>query len=316
MTEDLKLLVAFLLPIKDLLLDDHVSEIMGNPDGKWWCERAGRLEPVEVEFAAKALATGLEVIANKLNRRLDNSCPLLNVQLPDGSRLAAVIPPVVRPFPALTIRKFPKTWLSLEDLLDRNLCSRQMGEALTQFVEQGKTILISGGTGSGKTTLLNALADYIPDRERIVVIEDTTELRIGKPNVLASECQTHNPEIGVDFNDLLKAALRWRPDRIILGEVRGSEARTLLDSMNTGHAGTIATIHASSSVRALRRFSELAMRSHSQANRDDISAEIAESVEVVIQVSRTAEGRRVTEAVTVSGYRRPTGSFIVEPVLM
>src|ERR1039457_5212739 len=139
-------------------------------------------------------------------------------------------------------------------------------------------------TNAQETTLLNALADFIPEEERIVVIEDTSELRIGKPNLLASECQTESHTGTVNFNDLLKAALRWRPDRIILGEVRGDEARTLLDSFNTGHAGSMATIHASSAVKALRRFGELAMRSHQQTNRDDISAEIAETVQIVTQV--------------------------------
>ena len=159
-------------------------------------------------------------------------------------------------------------------------------------------------TGSGKTTLLNALTDFIPESERIVVIEDTSELRIAKPNLLPAECQKDGHTGQVSFNDLLKAALRWRPDRIILGEVRGDEARTLLDSFNTGHAGSMATIHASSAVKALRRFGELAMRSHQQANRDDIAAEIADSVQYVVQVQRYANGRKISEVVEVLGYDR------------
>jgi pilus assembly protein CpaF len=314
MNHDLDLLISFLQPIKALLLDDTVSEIMGNPNGEWWFERKGRLEHAEVVFDAKALRTGLEVIANKLSRKLDEAHPLLNAQLPDGSRLAAVLPPVVRPNPAVTIRKFSKKRFTISDLIQTGAMSVEIGALLSGYIERGKTVLISGGTGSGKTTLLNALADFIPEEERIVVIEDTSELRIGKPNLLASECQTESHTGAVSFNDLLKAALRWRPDRIILGEVRGEEARTLLDSFNTGHAGSMATIHASSAVKALRRFGELAMRSHQQSNRDDISAEIAETVQVVVQAGRYAEGRKVSEIIAVRGYDSAAKVFLYDTI--
>jgi pilus assembly protein CpaF len=238
----------------------------------------------------------------------------LNAQLPDGSRLAAVLPPVVRPNPAVTIRKFSKVRFTITDLIQTGAMSTEIGDMLSGYIEAGKTMLISGGTGSGKTTLLNALADFIPEGERIVVIEDTSELRIGKPNLLASECQTESHTGTVSFNDLLRAALRWRPDRIILGEVRGEEARTLLDSFNTGHAGSMATIHASSAVKALRRFGELAMRSHQQSNRDDISAEIAETVQIVAQVGRFASGRKVSEIIAVRGYDRAAKQFMYDTI--
>jgi pilus assembly protein CpaF len=314
MNHDLDLLISFLQPIKELLLDDSVSEIMGNPDGQWWFERRGKLEHADIAFDAKALRTGLEVIANKLSRKLDEAHPLLNAQLPDGSRLAAVLPPVVRPNPAVTLRKFSKTRFTIADLIHTGAMTPEIGATLSGYIEAGKTMLISGGTGAGKTSLLNALADYIPEEERIVVIEDTSELRIGKPNLLASECQTESHTGTVSFNDLLKAALRWRPDRIILGEVRGEEARTLLDSFNTGHAGSMATIHASSAGKALRRFGELAMRSHQQSNRDDISAEIAETVQIVAQVGRFAGGRKVSEIIAVHGYDRTTKQFMYDTI--
>ena len=166
---------------------------MGNPNGTWWFERRGKLEHAEIVFDAKALRTGLEVIANKLSRKLDDAHPLLNAQLPDGSRLAAVLPPVVRPNPAVTIRKFSKTSFTIADLIQTGAMTPEIGATLSGYIEAGKTMLISGGTGSGKDdSLLNALADYIPEEERIVVIEDTSELRIGKPNLLASECQTES----------------------------------------------------------------------------------------------------------------------------
>jgi len=309
------LILPFLRPIEPLLLDDSISEVMGNPDGSWWFEQDGKLNRAgTVRFDAKALRTGLEVIANHLGKRFDESHPLLNAQLPDGSRLAAVLPPVVRPGPSLTVRKFAKGRYTLLDLIERRALSEEMGEFLRQQVFYGKTMLISGGTSSGKTTLLNALADAIPEEERIVVIEDTAELRIGKPNVLAAECQGESLAGVVDFAALLKGALRWRPDRIILGEVRGEEARTLLDSFNTGHGGSLATIHANSPVKALQRFCELAMRSHPQSLRDDIAAEIADSVDYVIQVQRTAAGRCVTEIAHVQGFSREAKCFALETV--
>lgn len=249
------------------------------------------------------------MIANKLGRRLGPDKPLLNAQLPDGSRLAAVIPPVVRPYPSVTIRKFARMRYTMPLLIEEGTINESLAAFLGSLISSAKTLLISGGTGSGKTTLLNALTDFIPEAERIVVIEDTSELRIAKTNLLSAECQTDGHAGQVSFNDLLKASLRWRPDRIILGEVRGDEARTLLDSFNTGHAGSMATIHASSAIKALRRFGELAMRSHQQANRDDIAAEIADSVQYVVQLQRFPTGRKVSEVVEVLGYDRTMKTF-------
>ncbi len=316
MNRDLELLIAFLRPIGALLVDDSVTEIMGNPDGSWWYERGGRVQRADnIHFDAKSLHTGLEVIANRLGRKLDTSHPILNVQLPDGSRLAAVLPPVVRPAPSVTIRKFATMRYTMTDLIEGGALTGELAAYLRSQIEAGCTMLISGGTGSGKTTLLNALADFIPEHERLVIIEDTAELRLAKPNILATECQTDTYASPVSFDTLLRSALRWRPDRIILGEVRGEEARTLLDSFNTGHAGSMATIHASTAVKALRRFGELAMRAHQQAPRDDIAAEIAESVQIVIQVQRFAEGRRLSEVIEVRGYDRDRKMFLYHPLL-
>ena len=223
MNRDLELLVAFLRPIEALLLDESVTEIMGNPDGVWWYEREGVIHRAEgVRFDCKSLDTSLEVIANRLGKKLDKDNPLLNAQLPDGSRLAAVLPPVVRPFPSVTVRKFATVRYTIQDLIAKEALTIELATFLRMQIEAGKTLLISGGTGSGKTTLLNALTEFIPETERIVVIEDTRELRISKPNILAAECQTDLHSAPVDFHDLLKGALRWRPDLRMMWLIRPS----------------------------------------------------------------------------------------------
>jgi pilus assembly protein CpaF len=312
-----ELILPFLRPIEPLLLDDSISEIMGNPDASWWYERDGILHREKtVSFDAGRLRTGLEVIANQLGKRLDEDNPLLNAQLPDGSRLAAVIPPVVRPAPALAIRKFTTSHYTVDDLIARGTLTRPLAEFLAEQIRGGKTLLISGGTGTGtgKTTLLRILADAIPDDQRIVVIEDTAELRVQKPNILAVECQTDTFKTSISFDDLLKSALRWRPDRIILGEVRGIEARTLLDSFNTGHAGSIATIHANSPEKALHRFANLVMRNHAQTTFSDIEAEIGEAVDFVVHIERQPGRRAVREVLALRGYDRDTRRFLIDPV--
>ncbi|HEV2396057.1 MAG TPA: ATPase, T2SS/T4P/T4SS family [Candidatus Sulfotelmatobacter sp.] len=305
------LILPFLRPIEGLLLDDGISEIMGNPDSTWWFEREGVLhQAASISFSSEGLRTGLEVVANKLGKKLNEDNPVLNAQLPDGSRLAAVIPPVVRPAPAMVIRKFSSRKFTTDDLINRGTLTRELADYLAGQIADGKTILISGGTGTGKTTLLNILAQSIPSRERIVIIEDTSELAIQKPNVLAVECQTDTYKSPVSFDDLLKSALRWRPDRIILGEVRGTEARTLLDSFNTGHAGSLATIHANSATKALRRFANLVMRSHQQATIEDIEAEIGESVDFVVHIARQPGRRAVSEVIRLNGYDRRAQQFV------
>jgi pilus assembly protein CpaF len=310
-----ELILPFLRPIEPLLLDESISEIMGNPDASWWYERDGIVcRESSVSFDAGRLRTGLEVIANQLGKRLDEDNPLLHAQLPDGSRLAAVIPPVVRPAPALTIRKFPSRHYTVDDLIARGTLNRPLADLLAAQIRSGKTLLISGGTSTGKTTVLRALATAIPDEQRIVVIEDTSELHLQKPNLLSVECQTDTFKATITFDDLLKSALRWRPDRIILGEVRGIEARTLLDSLNTGHTGSLATIHANSAAKALRRFANLVLRSHSQATFEDVEAEIGEAVDYVVHVEREPGRRVVREVLRLEDYDRRTQQFKLEAV--
>ncbi len=309
------LILPFLRPIEPLLLDDGISEIMGNPDCSWWYERDGIVRrEASISFDASRLRTGLEVIANQLGKRLDEDNPVLHAQLPDGSRLAAVIPPVVRPAPALTIRKFTSRHYTIDDLIARGTLTRTLAGFLEEQIRNGKTLLISGGTGTGKTTLLRILANAIPEQERIVVIEDTSELHIRKPNILAVECQTDTFKASISFDDLLKSALRWRPDRIILGEVRGIEARTLLDSFNTGHAGSLATIHANSAEKALHRFANLVMRNHAQTTFIDTEVEIAEAVDFVVHVERQPGRRSIREVLAIRGFDCDAKQFFTESV--
>jgi pilus assembly protein CpaF len=310
-----ELILPFLRPIEPLLLDDSISEIMGNPDASWWFERDGIMHREEtVSFDAGRLRTGLEVIANQLGKHLDENNPVLHSQLPDGSRLAAVIPPVVRPSPALVIRKFPSRHYTVDDLISRGTLTQPLADLLAAQIAAGRTVLISGGTSTGKTTVLRVLANAIPDDQRIVVIEDTSELHIKKPNMLAVECQTDTFKATVTFDDLLKSALRWRPDRIILGEVRGIEARTLLDSLNTGHAGSLATIHANSAEKALHRFANLVMRNHAQSTFVDTEAEIAEAVDFIVHVERIPGRRVIREVLALRGYDRDAKRFQIESV--
>jgi pilus assembly protein CpaF len=309
------LILPFLRPIEPLLLDDTISEIMGNPDSSWWYERDGVIHrEASIRFEADRLRTGLEVIANQLGKRLDEDNPLLHAQLPDGSRLAAVIPPVVRPGPGLTIRKFPRRHYTVDDLIARGTLTRPLAEFLATEIRNGKTLLISGGTSTGKTTILRALSSAIPDEQRIIVIEDTSELHLQKPNVFAAECQIDTFKGNISFDDLLRSALRWAPSRIILGEVRGVEARTLLDSLNSGHTGSLATIHANSAGRALIRFANLVLRSHSQATFEDIEAEIGEAVDYVVHVERQPGRRVIREVLALRGYNRDAKRFQIEPV--
>jgi pilus assembly protein CpaF len=310
-----ELILPFLRPIEPLLLDESVSEIMGNPDASWFFERDGILcnEPT-IFFDAARLRTGLEVIANQLGQKLDEDNPRLQAQLPDGSRLAAWIPPLVSPAPAIAIRKFTSRHYTVDDLIARGTLTQPIADLLTEQTRSGKTLLISGGTGTGKTTLLRILANSIREHERIVLIEDTPELQIRRPNMVAVGSQTNTFKTNVSFDDLLKDALRFRPDRIILGEVRGIEARALLDSFNTGHAGSLATIHASSAEKALRRFANLVMRSHAQTTFSDTEAEIGEAVDFVVHVERQPGRRILREVLALRGYDRDAKRFLIEPV--
>jgi pilus assembly protein CpaF len=289
-----EVIIPFLKPIEHLLVSTTISEIMVNPDSSVWVEEAGqvRLMP-EISFDDGALQTGLEVIANRFGKKLGADSPILNLRLPDGSRMAAIIPPVVSPRPLLTIRKFTSRNFTLTDLIRVKMVTAEQADILSDAVREGQNVLIAGGTGSGKSTLLGVLADAIPEHERILLIEDTAELHIRKPHIVSTESQTDTHRSQITFDDLLRAVLRHRPDRIIVGEVRGPEARTLLDAMNTGHRGTLATIHASSIEEAIRRLAALAIRGSVNLTLEMAEDDIRRSIHLVVFIRRSQEQRCV-----------------------
>ena len=292
-----EVIIPFLKPIEHLLMNTTISEIMVNPDSSVWIEEYGHivLQP-SVRFDDGALMTALEVIANRFGKKLDADSPVLNLRLPDGSRMAALIPPVVNPSPLMTIRKFTSRNFTIDDLIERRALTKAQAEMLTDHVRRGDNVLISGSTSSGKTTLANVLAGFIPDGDRILILEDVAELYIRKPHVISPETQldTHKSQIG--FADLLKAALRHRPDRIIVGEIRGPEARVFLDALNTGHRGSLTTIHANSAGDALRRLAQLAMRgAGAGVPLHDVEEECGRCIDVIVHVMNEDGWRHITE---------------------
>lgn len=293
-----EVIIPFLRPIKHLLEASTVSEIMVNPDSSVWIEEDGQIQLLSgIRFDDGALQTGLEVIANRFGKKLDAGSPILNLRLPDGSRMAAMIPPIVNPRPLMTIRKFTSRNFTMEDLIREGVLSEDHAAKLTTAVRNGENILIAGGTGTGKSTLLGVLADAIPEEERILLIEDTAELHIRKPHIVSTESQTDTHKSKVTFEELLKAVLRHRPDRIIVGEVRGPEARTLLDAMNTGHRGTLATIHSSGAEETVRRLASLAIRDSANLEVSVAEADVRRCLDFVVYISRRQGKRRVEDVI-------------------
>jgi len=295
-----EIILPFLKPIAHLLASKTVSEIMINPDGSIWVEEQGHITLQSgVRFDDGALLTGLEVIANRFGKKLDAHSPILNLRLPDGSRMAALIQPVVHPQPMMTIRKFTSRDFTMDDLIDRQMLNAEQAEQLVDAVRSGDNLLISGGTGAGKTTLANVIAGFIPDADRILILEDVAELYIRKPHVISAEAQldTHKSQIG--FADLLRAALRHRPDRIIVGEIRGVEARVFVDALNTGHRGSLTTIHANGAEDALHRLAQLALRGSGGVSLKDVEEECRRSIDIVVHVAKVDGVRAVQELVRI-----------------
>jgi pilus assembly protein CpaF len=292
-------------PLETYLADETVSEIMVNSPTQVYVERAGRLERVEKAFSSPQAVLGvLERIVAPLGRHIDESSPLVDARLPDGSRVNAIIPPLALKGPCITIRKFKRELLSADDLIGFGSLTPRMAQFLDTCVKVRRNLVISGGTGSGKTTLLNVLSGCIPAQERIVTIEDAAELQLPQDHWIQLEARPANIEGKgqITIRDLVRNALRMRPDRIVVGECRGGEALDMLQAMNTGHDGSLTTLHANSTRDALARLETMVLMSGMELPIRAIRDQIANAVHLVIQQTRFADGsRKVTAISEISG---------------
>jgi pilus assembly protein CpaF len=310
----LEVILPFLRPIVHLLVDRAITEVMVNGPDRVFVERAGRLEVAPgVTLREEQLRVAVRNVARVLSDDISEEQPLLDSRLSDGSRVAAVLPPISLDGTTLTIRKFQSRQFTTDELVRiGTLTDDQLG-VLRHAIEARENILISGGTGTGKTTLLNALAAFFPPDDRVIVIEDTAELQLEVANLRRFEARREQPGVpAVTIRDLVRATLRHRPTRILVGEVRGGEAFDLLQALNTGHAGTLSTIHANGAAQALRRFTWCVLQSGVDVPYAAIGYGIAESLQLVVHLERRHGGRMVTELVRVRRYDVATDTFDLE----
>jgi len=292
-------------PIEALINGPAVSEVMVNAPDEVFYEKEGRLYLSSVRFRDDAhIMRIIERIVAPLGRRVDESSPMVDARLPDGSRVNVILPPVAPKSPTITIRKFQADKMTVEDLIRMNSMTREVAEFLRACVLVRLNIIVSGGTGTGKTTMLNALSSFIPDTERIVTIEDPTELRLQQGHVVSLEARPISLEGRgeVTMRDLVRNSLRMRPDRIIVGEVRGPEAFDMMQAMNTGHEGSLGTVHANTPRDALARIENMILMAGLDLPMRAIREQIASAIHMVIQIARLADGtRRVTKVSEISG---------------
>jgi pilus assembly protein CpaF len=288
-------------PLERLIADDSVTEIMVNGPHDVWVERQGRLYPTSVQFNDEShLRRIINKIVAEVGRRIDESSPMVDARLPDGSRVNVIIPPLSLTGPLVTIRKFGNKRLDLMDMIRLGTVSAESVEFLRLCIQAELNILISGGTGTGKTTLLNALSAAIPDSDRIVTIEDAAELRLNQRHVLRLESRPKNieGEGEVPIRDLVRNSLRMRPDRIVVGEVRGAEALDMLQAMNTGHEGSLSTVHANSPRDALARVETMVLMAGFDLPIRAIRQQMASALDLIVHLERMDDGSRRVTAIT------------------
>ena len=292
--------------LEPLLADPSVTEIMVNGPEDIFVERDGQLQRLDYGFSSQdQLMQTIDRIVAGVNRRVDESSPMVDARLPTGERVNVIVPPLSLDGPAITIRRFPTPY-TISDLVEKESFTPETAALLTSFVKGRLNVVVSGGTGTGKTTLLNALSGQIPDHERIVTIEDSAELQLQQPHVIRLESRPANIEGKgqITIRDLVRNSLRMRPDRIIVGEVRGGETLDMLQAMNTGHDGSLVTVHANNTEDAVSRLETLASMSELEVPYDAIRDQINSAVDVIVQLSRGADGsRRVVEVATVTSRR-------------
>lgn len=310
---------TFLGPVLDYIEDESISEILINGPSEIFIEKAGKLEKTPAQFKdEQALQAAVRNIAQFVGRRIDDENPTLDARLPDGSRIHAVLPPCSRKGTTLSIRKFSKLVPKFVDLIQRGSISKEAAKFLDVCIFLAKNMIISGGTGSGKTTFLNVVGSRIPKNERLLIIEDASELKIETDHVVFFE--TKAPEATgkgeVTIRDLLKSALRLRPDRIIVGEVRGPEALDLITAMNTGHGGSMGTVHANTPYDALIRLETLAMMGDSHIPTPALRRQISSAIHLVVQIKRMQDGTRkvthISEVLPDIDFQ--TGKYILQDI--
>ncbi len=296
--------------LQSLLQDDSVTEVMVNGPNSVYVEQEGKLVKTGIKFENDdAVLRIIEKIITPLGRRIDADSPTVDARLPDGSRVNAVIPPVAIDGPTLTIRKFAKGRLSIDQLIEYGSITTNMAKFLEACVISRLNIIISGGTGSGKTTLLNVLSRFIPTSERIVTIEDAAELQLQQDHVVRMETKPPNIEgkFQVSIRELVRNSLRMRPDRIVVGEVRGGEALDMLQAMNTGHDGSLTTLHANAPRDALSRLETMCMMAGMEIPIHIIREQVASAIDLIVQQSRLSDGsRKITSITEVAGMEGPT----------
>ncbi|MFZ1864126.1 MAG: ATPase, T2SS/T4P/T4SS family [Polyangiales bacterium] len=306
-------------PLQDLLDDENISEIMVVDPNTIYVERKGKIDLTSLRFSdEESCRAAIERIVTPLGRRIDESTPMVDARLKDGSRVNAIIPPLALRGPCITIRKFSRRPLQMPELVSLKSLSPQMASFLQRCVRAKKNILISGGTGSGKTTLLNVLSGEIPATERIITIEDAAELQLDQPHVVALESKPTNLEGqgAYTIRDLVKNALRMRPDRILVGECRAGEAIDMLQAMNTGHEGSMTTTHANSAKEALKRIETLCLMAGLDLSSATIRQQIASSIHVIVQQTRLSDGSRRLTAVTEVGSLTEEGDIALHDIFV
>ena len=311
------LILPFLEPIRHLIEDPTISEIMVNAGRQVFIERDGCLSPVpEIVLDERQLLTGIKIIARTLGDEISDEKPILDSRLPDGSRVAAVLPPCSVDGITLAIRKFDSRHFTMADLVARGSVTAEAAQLLENRIAARRNILISGGTGTGKTTLLGILAGFIPDDQRVVLIEDTAEIHLAKPNIVRLESRREQTGVqsAVTIRDLVRASLRLRPDRLIVGEIRGEEAYDLLQALNTGHSGSLSTIHANSAPQALTRFRSCLLQAGLETPHRALQSQIADAVQSLVHIVRVAGQRRVSQIVEIEGYDPEADRFRLQPV--
>ncbi len=309
-----EVILPFLRPIAHLIVDPTISEIMVNPSGLVFIERDGHLEEMAgLSVSEHNLQAAVRNIARALGDDISEDKPLLDSRLPDGSRVAAVVPPCSLGGTALTIRKFQSRRFTVEELVRVGTLTSGGVALVRHAIVSHENVLISGGTGTGKTTVLNAFVALLPASERIIVIEDTAELQLEQPNLVRFEARREQPGVAaVPIRDLLRATLRHRPDRIIVGEVRGGEAFDLLQALNTGHSGTLSTIHANSAHQALARFTSCVLQSGVELPYKAIRHQIADSIQLLMHLERRQGQRMATELLRVVAYDLEGDRYVTE----